>query len=84
MVNQQACIELYVDGLSGVAGSYSNLNTATDNEGITDNDSQFKDILFSRSFVIRNKMNIRVNFVSPAGADLMNIILLPENETPLY
>ncbi|MCR8964201.1 insecticidal delta-endotoxin Cry8Ea1 family protein [Brevibacillus halotolerans] len=72
---------------NGPSGYVVSFNTGTDNEGVTDNGSKFKDFaLGSTSFVLNaeSRLKLQVTATSSSPIDVMNIILLSENETPLY
>nr|Q45358.1 RecName: Full=Parasporal crystal protein Cry18Aa; AltName: Full=79 kDa crystal protein; AltName: Full=Crystaline parasporal protoxin; AltName: Full=Parasporal delta-endotoxin CryXVIIIA(a) [Paenibacillus popilliae]CAA67506.1 parasporal crystal protein [Paenibacillus popilliae] len=59
-------------------------DTSTNNEGITDNGSKFKDFAFSTPFVIPEQKEIVLYFEGVGSLDLMNLIFLPADDTPLY
>ncbi|CCF17094.1 delta endotoxin family protein [Brevibacillus laterosporus GI-9] len=72
---------------NGPSGYVVSFNTSTDNEGVTDNGSKFKDFaLGSTSFVLNaeSRLKLQVTATSSSPIDVMNIILLSENESPLY
>lgn len=62
------------------------LNTDNDNEGITDNNSRFKDLRFDYVFPLYEQTELFLEFIPHLNGsiDLMNIILLPADVTPLY
>ncbi|WP_050816551.1 insecticidal delta-endotoxin Cry8Ea1 family protein [Brevibacillus laterosporus] len=73
-----------VDNLQ--VGALRQFNTGTDNEGVIDNDSKFKDFVLPSTFVLnaQSRLNLTITASSSSPIDVMNIILLSVNDSPLY
>ncbi|GAC43522.1 insecticidal delta-endotoxin Cry8Ea1 family protein [Paenibacillus popilliae] len=69
-------------------GSANQINTGTDNEGVIDNDSKFIDLIFNTPFSVSGtarELQLQVSGATTSSPlDIMNIILIPINDVPLY
>ncbi|WP_042226945.1 insecticidal delta-endotoxin Cry8Ea1 family protein [Paenibacillus popilliae] len=79
---QAGNVVVYVDG--AWRGATLPFMTTNNNEGVTDNDSQFKDFFLQNPFVLKEQSQLLLSISTPRNLDIMNIILLPVNDTPLY
>nr|ADN18708.1 crystal protein [Bacillus thuringiensis]UCR76293.1 Cry2Af2Syn [synthetic construct] len=73
--------------INGRVYTATNVNTTTNNDGVNDNGAHFSDINIGNVVASSNTdvpLDINVTFNSGAQFDLMNIMLVPTNISPLY
>ncbi|MEB9242820.1 delta endotoxin C-terminal domain-containing protein, partial [Bacillus cereus] len=73
--------------INGRVYTASNVNTTTNNDGVNDNGARFSDINIGNVVASSNSdvpLDINVTLNSGTQFDLMNIMLVPTNISPLY
>ncbi|QDX91032.1 pesticidal protein (plasmid) [Brevibacillus laterosporus] len=67
-------------------GTVNAFNTSNNNDGVIDNNSKFNDFVLPTTFVLnaQSRLNLTINATSSSPVDVMNIILLSVNDSPLY
>ncbi|MED2515302.1 pesticidal protein Cry2Ab, partial [Bacillus thuringiensis] len=73
--------------INGRVYTATNVNTTTNNDGVNDNGARFSDINIGNVVASSNSdvpLDINVTLNSGTQFDLMNIMLVPTNISPLY